>query len=312
LALRRKDDLGRIDPILDELPRVLEAAANPPPRGKAPRAAAARRELSREEWSALVESIREGIEEGLFSKVVAALRTDLDLGEAVDPLAVFGRLDRSHPDCHRFLFRKGDAAFLGASPERLVRKDGREIGTEALAGSIDTADTEDENRLRTIRLMESRKDLGEHELVVDAIRRKLEPLCSELRVPARPQIRRLRHVLHLHTPMNGVLAHETHILNLAASLHPTPSVGGVPTSDAVRWIVKNEPHRRGWYAGPVGWFDSEGNGDLAVAIRSGVVRGRWAHLYAGAGIVRDSDPSMEYEETRTKQRPMLRALGIVD
>lgn len=312
LALRGQGDLARIDAYLVELSNLLEGETKITPEEKTPAVCAARSETSLSEWSALVEGIRRGIEEGLFSKVVAALRTDLDLGAAIDPLAVFDRLDRAYPDCHRFLVKRGETVLLGASPERLVRRRGREIATEALAGSIDAAATAEGNRMRAIQLLESRKDLGEHELVVEAIRRKLEPLCSELRVPARPQIRELPHVLHLHTPMEGVLSRETHVLDLAAVLHPTPSVGGVPTSDAVRWIVENEPHRRGWYAGPVGWFDGEGNGDLAVAIRSGVLRGRNAYVYAGAGIVRDSNVSREHEETRTKQRPLLRALGVVD
>ncbi len=311
LALRGRRDLARIDRFLDELSTILDTATTTPPRVEMPAVRAERRETSPLEWSALVAGIRRGIDEGLFSKVVAALRTDIDLGEAIDTLAVFDRLDRAYPDCHRFLVKKGETVLLGASPERLVRRQGREIATEALAGSIDAAATEEANRLRAVQLLESGKDLGEHELVVEAIRRKLEPLCSELRVPARPQIRELPHVLHLHTPMEGVLSREMHVLDLAAVLHPTPSVGGVPTSDAVRWIVKNEPHRRGWYAGPVGWFDSEGNGDLAVAIRSGVLRGRHAYVYAGAGIVRDSNASREHEETRTKQRPLLRALGVI-
>jgi menaquinone-specific isochorismate synthase len=185
-----------------------------------------------------------------------------------------------------------------------------EIATEALAGSIDAALSREERRRLTIALLESEKDLGEHELVVDAIRRKLEPLCTELRLPARPQIKELRNVMHLHTPMTGVLAHPAHILELAAALHPTPSVGGVPTAEALRWIVENEPERRGWYAGPIGWFDEQGGGDLAVAIRSGLLCGKKAYVYAGSGIVRDSDPEKEYAETDTKQKPILRALGL--
>jgi isochorismate synthase EntC len=112
--------------------------------------------------------------------------------------------------------------------------------------------------------------------------------------------------------MTGVLAHDTHILELAAALHPTPSVGGVPTADATRWIAENEPEPRGWYSGIVGRFDTDGAGVLVTAIRSALLRGTGAHVYAGAGIVRDSDPDSEYEETSIKMRAMLSALGVLE
>ncbi|MFH1277084.1 MAG: isochorismate synthase [Candidatus Eisenbacteria bacterium] len=312
LAVHGEEDRARVDDYLEDLPHLL-LALEAPARREEPASVEARIEqMDRARWTEMVESIREGIREERFSKVVAARRAVADLAADIDPILVFHRLERSYPDCYRFLFRRGGRVFLGATPERLLWQRGREIATEALAGSIDTAGSEDMQHLRMIELLESQKDLGEHELVVDAIQRKLDSHCPELRVPARPQVRELRNVMHLHTPMRGVLARDTHILELVAALHPTPSVGGVPTADAVRWIVENEPDKRGWYAGPIGWFDGAGRGDFAVAIRCGVLDGRRAHLYAGAGIVHDSDPDKEYEETSTKQKPMLRALGIGD
>lgn len=312
LALRGEGEIASPGPFLDRLPGVLERLGTPLGRPGPHPVGASIEQMEKEQWISMVESIREGIGEGRFSKVVAARRAVAELTGDVDPVDVIRRLETSYPDCYRFLFRRGGDSFLGATPERLVRKEGSVIATEALAGSIDTALDEDKQKLRIIELLDSRKDLGEHELVVDAIRRMLAPFCSRLEIPARPTVRELRNVVHLHTPMRGKLARDSHILDLVASLHPTPSVGGVPTADALRWITKNEPDRRGWYAGPVGWFDGEGNGDLAVAIRSGVLRGRRAYIFAGAGIVHDSDPIKEYDETRTKQKPILRALGIRD
>jgi menaquinone-specific isochorismate synthase len=116
--------------------------------------------------------------------------------------------------------------------------------------------------------------------------------------------------MHLRTPIAARLAKRAHVLDLVAALHPTPSVGGVPTDRAIEWITRNEPDPRGWYAGPVGWFDAEGDGEFAVALRCGLLRGNRAWIYAGAGIVRDSDPAMEYAETNIKQTALLRALGI--
>jgi isochorismate synthase EntC len=128
--------------------------------------------------------------------------------------------------------------------------------------------------------------------------------------PGVPEIRVLRHVVHLHTPFRARLREPRHVLELAARLHPTPAVGGTPRDIAVDWIRSREPVARGWYAAPVGWFDLDGNGELAVAIRSGVLAGNRAHLWAGAGIVAGSDPDREHAETELKLRAMLGALGV--
>ena len=117
-------------------------------------------------------------------------------------------------------------------------------------------------------------------------------------------------MIHLHTPFEARLRQPRHVLELAARLHPTPAVGGTPTGIAREWIRTHEPTPRGWYAAPVGWFDLEGNGELAVALRSGVIAGNRAHLWAGAGIVAGSDPDRELAETDVKLRAMLGALGV--
>jgi isochorismate synthase EntC len=124
-----------------------------------------------------------------------------------------------------------------------------------------------------------------------------------------PGLRTLRHIIHLHTPIRAELGRRRHVLELAAALHPTPAMGGTPRRVATRWIAEREA-ARGWYASPVGWFDLEGNGELAVAIRSGVVDGDHAYLYAGSGIVAGSDPDRELAETDVKLRAMLGALGV--
>ena len=145
--------------------------------------------------------------------------------------------------------------------------------------------------------------------MVDAIVRRLEPLCESLRVAERPSVRELKDVLHLHTEIRGELAGDRHVLDLVEMLHPTPAVGGVPTAAAVEWIREHETHARGWYAAPVGWFDADGDGELMVALRSCVLAGDRAWLWAGAGIVADSDPIAELAETALKEQALLGALG---
>lgn len=312
LALHGPDDVSNINNYVLDLARILEALQTEPgaEAGAPSDSDVEIAPLNRTIWGEMIDSIHAGIEEDLFTKVVAARRTLVEFPEAIETLPVWTRLAKNFPDCYAFAFRRGDSTFLGASPERLVRMLGRKIATEALAGTIRADGSAEKRRERVVELLQSRKDLDEHELVVASIRSKLEPLCSELRTPPRPLIRELSNALHLHTPMLGKLSRRSHILNLMAVLHPTPSVGGVPTASATRWIIENEPHPRGWYAGPVGYFDSKGDGDFAVAIRSGIVRGSRAYLYAGSGIVRDSETEKEYKETDIKLIPLLRALGI--
>jgi isochorismate synthase len=253
-------------------------------------------------WRRQVEAIRRAIVKQRCEKVVAARSSALTLAEPSRPTAVLARLADSHGDCFRFGFRRGDAWFVGATPEQLIRRRGDRVETEALAGTARAGEAG--------ALLASRKDRGEQQPVVSAIRDTLAPLCRELDVPAEPKVRALPGVLHLQTPIRGILSRPTHVLELAAALHPTPAVGGFPTEAALAWIADHEPEGRGWYAAPVGWFDARGDGELAVAIRSGVLRGDRAHLYAGAGIVRDSDPDAELAETRLKLRALEQALGV--
>ena len=258
---------------------------------------------SRRDWRVEIEAIRAEIAAGGHQKIVAAGLSRVELSAAPETAAVLRRLSRGLRASTRFAFCRPRSTFLGATPERLITRRGQSIATEALAGSIAPGGEGAE------RLLGSDKDRREHQLVVDQIVRRLEPLCDRLEVAFRPQVRALRDVLHLLTPVAGHLATPRHVLELVAELHPTPAVGGVPTETAMRWIREHEQAGRGWYAAPVGWFDASGDGDFAVALRSCVLSGREAFLYAGAGIVRDSDPDLEYTETELKKQALLTALG---
>jgi isochorismate synthase EntC len=158
-------------------------------------------------------------------------------------------------------------------------------------------------------LLASQKDLGEHALVVDAIVSALDPLTYRLQVPRTPSVRRLRDILHLHTPINGTLNQDAHVLDLIERLHPTPAVGGTPHAEAHRWIAEHEVEERGWYASPMGWLDAEGDGQFVVALRSALLVGGMAHIFAGAGVVAASDADLEFEETELKLALMINALG---
>jgi isochorismate synthase len=267
------------------------------------------RQLDPALWRERVRQVRAAIADGACEKIVYARRTEVELEQAVDTAALLGRLDARHPGCFRFAFRRGDALFAGASPELLIARRGDQVESEALAGSIAGSGASAAGA-EARALLDSRKDRGEQEVVERALVRALTPLCRSLDVAPEPEVRALRDVLHLCTPLRGQLARPLHLLQLAEALHPTPAVGGEPTAPALAWIASHEQAPRGWYAGPVGWFDAAGDGELAVAIRSGLVDGRRAYAWAGAGIVAESDPDAEYAETGVKQRALLDVLGV--
>ncbi len=257
---------------------------------------------SKQRFTEQVEAIRAAIASGAFAKIVAARRSRVQLAGPLEDHAVLRRLRRAR-SVTRFAFRRSSGTFLGATPERLVSRRGRVLSADALAGSIASGGQQGAQLLR------SGKDLQEHQFVVDEIVRCLSPLCERFDVAPQPRIRELKDVLHLHTPITGLLKEPRHVLDLVARLHPTPAVGGVPTAAASRWIAAHEPEPRGWYAAPVGWFDAAGDGEFAVALRSCMLRQREVFLFAGAGIVQDSEPALEYTETELKKQALLTALG---
>jgi isochorismate synthase len=257
-------------------------------------------EADRDTWARQVSEIRERIQEGDFDKVVAARHCVVELETGAGSLDVLKRLEERFPGCTRFAFWRGDAAFLGATPELLISRRGVEVLSEALAGSTAHGDA--------ARMMESNKEREEHQIVVKAILAGLEPFCESLHSDPEPSVRELPNLLHMQTAIEGRLREPTHILSLVRALHPTPAVGGVPTKEAIRWIVEHEGLPRGWYSAPVGWTDSSGDGEFVVALRSGLLRDGKAWVYAGAGIMADSDPAAEYAETELKMQALLGAL----
>ena len=270
-------------------------------------AEAPKSERPADEWATLVEAIRAEIAQGSLEKVVLARRVRFELAREPDPALVLARLRQQAPECTRFLVRRGNVTFLGATPERLAKKQGATLETEAVAGSMSALDREG-----AARLLESGKDRAEHAFVLREIVRALSPLASSVEHADKPELYELRHVLHLRSRVRATLAGSPHLLDVVEQLHPTPAVGGVPTARALEWISSHEPDERGWYAGPVGWFDGGGDGEFAVALRSGLLEGKRAHLYVGAGIVDRSSAAAEFTETRWKLAALLGALGVTE
>lgn len=295
---------GKLSLAKAELGAIWDALVQPPSETPPPRVARVAH-LSEDAWRRQIDAITEAIREGAFEKVVAARRTEVRTDRDLDAWAVLRGLGARYPETWRFGLRFGRSTFLAATPERLFVKRGRLVETDALAGSIAASEVDAEARL-----LASAKDQREHRPVVEHLQARLGPLCAQLDAPPAPELRRMPNILHLHTPLRGHLRAEVHAADLAAALHPTPAVGGVPSEAAVRWIADNEAHPRGWYAGPVGWLDADGDADFAVALRCGVIRGANAWAWAGGGIVEGSEPDAEWRESALKLRPFTHALGV--
>jgi menaquinone-specific isochorismate synthase len=252
---------------------------------------------------AVARAIKE-IETGKLEKVVLARDHALWSKEPFELHRVLSKLHRGFPECLVYLVD----GLVGASPELLIRRIGNAVTSLALAGSArrDPDPVADE-RLGS-ELLASQKDLHEHALASASVGRALGEVCTSLDRPAKPGLLKLANVQHLATPFSGVMAEPHHVLDLVGRLHPTAAVGGTPTVAAVDMIRSLEGMDRGRYAGPVGIFDSSGDGEFAIALRCAEVSGARARLFAGAGLVSGSVPEDELEETRIKLQAMLSAL----
>ncbi len=263
-------------------------------------------------WAQMIEQAQVQFRSSPLQKVVLARLCEVQLAALVDIDEALAELQRRYAECYTFLFEpQPHHAFFGATPELLIATQGRQLTTMSLAGSIQRGQTAAEDEQLASALLGSAKDRHEHALVVAAVRRRLEPLTETLTVPDAPTVYRLSNIQHLYTPIRGLLRQATGVLPLVETLHPTPALGGSPRELALAFISAAETVPRGWYAGPVGWIDHKLDGAFAVAIRSAVAQGQRAWLYAGAGIVADSEPQKEWAETGWKFRPIQEALGIV-
>jgi isochorismate synthase len=249
------------------------------------------------------------IERGELSKIVLAREVMVEAGAAHDPAAVFGALRHVFPSCFCFCCGTPEAAFLGASPELLVRRSGASASTVALAGSTRrSSDPAVDDHLGE-QLLRSDKDRREQAIVVERIVRALRPHAVWVEAAAEPKLVKVANIQHLATPVIAQLAEPHSAVELAGLLHPTPAVGGEPWPDAAAAIGSLERMDRGWYAGPVGWMDATEDGEFCVALRSALLRDREARLYAGVGVVAGSDPAAELAETEVKLDALLPLLA---
>ncbi len=292
--------------VLDSaLPAIAEAGRC---RSATPRPAA-RLRSGRRSWQRAVEEILDAIRDGRMEKAVLARILDVTTTGAIDPVDVLEHLRRENADAHVFLFEPAAGSpMVGATPEALASVRGDRFRATAVAGSVARGDTGGEQRALARQLLTSAKDRVEHAFTVKDMVARLEPLARSVEAAPEPHVLTLARIQHLETRIKAVLAPGACVLDLVAALHPTPAVCGLPRDGALDLLASKEPFERGWYAGPVGWFDTRGDGVFVPALRTAVARSTTWRLFAGAGIVPGSDPDGEWAETAIKFEPVLRAL----
>jgi len=258
--------------------------------------------LDSERWMAVVADAVHRINAGALEKVVLARDLVATAAAPIDVRWPLARLSETYPMCWTFHV---DGMF-GATPEMLVRRERGLVTSRVLAGTIRRTGDDGRDLTLAATLARSSKDLEEHEYAVRSVADALEPHCSSMNVPEAPFVLHLPNVMHLASDVAGVIHDATTVssLQLAASLHPSAAVGGTPTVDAVRLIAEIEGMDRGRYAGPVGWMDTTGDGEWGIALRSAEISGDTVRLFAGCGIVADSDPEAELAEAQAKFVPV--------
>ncbi|MFZ5556081.1 MAG: isochorismate synthase [Pseudomonadota bacterium] len=282
---------------LDALPRV--TAGEPAP---LERVAAM---PSDEMWRARVRQAVTDIRGGRLEKVVLSRRVRYRAPEPVDAARVLRACRAEYPGCTHFAWSGADGVLLGASPERLVALGGRQVVSDAIAGTAPRSASPPEDERLEVGLRVSGKIGQEHHPVVTSIARQLLPLCDELELPEEAGVLKLANAQHLWIPISGRVKGGVDLPALLERLHPTPAVGGTPREAALAWQASHGERRGAWYAGAVGWMDRDGDGEFSVVLRSAWIAGRDVDLFAGAGIVAESDPEAELAETEIKLCAML-------
>lgn len=262
---------------------------------------------SRQEWFVNVEEALRRIRAGEFDKIVLARELRVETDAEFTSRNMISNLIAAKVCGTIILHELNGTFFIGATPELLVRKEGDTITTMCLAGTAAAGESEAERTQAAAFLLGDGKNLREHAYVVDHLRGCLEDVCSDIDMPNEPGVLTLKHLQHLCTPVTGKVAEKTSLIGLRDRLHPTPALAGSPIDAAKAAIRETEGFNRGFYGGPFGYVDFDGNGEFSVAIRSGVFCRDYGYVYAGCGIVEGSDPAAEYDEIDVKLKTILSA-----
>ena len=266
-------------------------------------------EVAKEQYLNAVENVTDQIKCGEAEKVVIARAVQLNFEEKVSSVAALHYISNEQQESYHFGLQKKEQLFFGATPERLIEISNGRAYSACVAGSSKRGKTAEDDRALGEELLADSKNREEHQYVVNMISKVFNEYCTDVSMLKEPKLMKIRDIQHLFTPIEAKVEKDIDIFSFVEALHPTPALGGVPTNKSMEIIRKEEQIDRGYYAAPIGWTDTEGDGEFAVAIRSALLDGDRAYLYAGGGIVADSEVEKEYDETWVKFRPILRALG---
>lgn len=301
---------ANITELVEELAQVEAELLDGKEENRIPATVAQHQVIEPEQWRNTVQLAVDEIKKDKFRKVVLARELRLKLDKEAEIGSILNRLLTTQPNSYVFAFEKQQDCFLGATPERLVKVEGNQLFSTCLAGTAARGQGEKEDaEIAMTELLNDEKNLEEHGYVVKMIQDAITPYCTDIKIADAPIVLTLKNLQHLYTPVSAQLKKEFTIFDIIYALHPTPALGGVPTDKSLQFIRDYELLDRGWYGAPVGWLDGKQNGEFAVAIRSGLIQGEEASLFAGCGVMKDSDPWKEFEETSIKFLPMLSVLG---
>jgi len=256
-------------------------------------------------WIDKVNSALEQIKSGAYKKIVLSRRVNFQLSNEPVLYDKLKSLINDYPQCYIFAYGKNESIFFGASPEKLAKVSDGWVEADALAGSIPRGKDKIEDEKLANELLASQKNLNEQFTVVDFITNSFSSFTDEIVYEKSPKIRKLSNIQHLWTPIKAKLKPGNTVFSILKEIHPTPAICGVPWTGALDFIRKTEGYNRGFYAGIIGWFNFEQQGEFAVSIRSALLKNTELYAFAGCGIVNGSDPEQEFEETELKLKPIL-------
>ncbi len=270
------------------------------------------RSNNKQAWQKLSQEALDEIQKGHFDKLVTSRQQWVRLAQEVSLAKLTDKLSRYYPACTVLSFLSKGTRLVCASPERLIHLQDAVIKSEAIGGTILKSPQQDANPPRLLPTdqdnPEYHKLLKEHRFIAQDIYQHLDPLCHSLKMSCSPYLMKLHNMYHLETPIEGVLQEQYDVFDIIKALHPTPAIAGFPALQAQQWLLAHEGYQRGWYSGAFGWLDAQMNGELSVMLRCALLNSEQAHLYAGAGLIRESDPEIEWQETELKMQTILEML----
>lgn len=257
-------------------------------------------------WSEVAEKAIGDIRQNNFRKLVVSRKHICKINSSMDTRNLLAALAERYPGCTIISYVDSGNQFISVTPERLLSLAAECLQSDAIGGTLTVEEEAQYSRCGTVeQSVLATKLKEEHDIIVEEICRRLEPLCESLDMPAVPNLKKLHNIYHLETPVSGRLKSDQTVISLTEQLHPTPAIAGFPSTESVRWLRDNEKHRRGWYSGAFGLMRGDQSGEVSVLLRCALIADTEVSVYAGAGLVADSDVDMEWQETELKMNAIL-------